>query len=174
MERKLMIVAEGFDNTGKSTLMKRLEAYLKVSGHMSNGRPHNPSEMYQRMMNYLSTPGISIHDRIHCISDQVYGPILRRENLFETPLGDAILAEFKATPHIIIYCRPPSQYILTGIDDREQMDGVIDHARMLLDGYDRLIRKMISDIGWNIFIYDYTVPGSFGALQNRIEELLNG
>lgn len=166
--RQLMVVVEGMDNTGKTTLMKKLESLMGISGHMSNGRPHSIEEMFTRMEGYLSQPGISLHDRIHCISDQIYGPIVRKENPFLTPRGGRIFQEFKKIKPVIIYARPPREMIFD-FGTRDQMPGVIDNSVRLLNAYDELIQNMIHE-GFDILVYDYTDKLSYQELQEYIIE----
>jgi hypothetical protein len=173
LEQKLMIVVEGFDNTGKSTLMEQIRSYTGVSGHASNGRPHSTQEMFNRMHHYLDYPHVSLHDRIHCISETVYGPIIRDQYTFTTPDGREIEKIFKATPHLIIYCRPPREYIFN-YGDRGQMEGVIENDVKLLHAYDQKIRYMINEGGWRIMLHDYTDSNSLKQILFTIGGILNG
>lgn len=172
LAKKLIIAVEGIDNTGKTTLIRRLEELLGISGHMSNGRPQTVLEMFNRMENYLLTPGVTIHDRLHCISDQIYGPVIRKQNHFlKEERGRQLFQSFKETPHLIIYCRPPREKILD-FGSRDQMPGVITNAAKLLTGYDAFMRKLVNEGKCEIAIYDYTDQDSYIEIRQRIKEML--
>ena len=56
---------------------------------------------------------------------------------------------------IFIYCRPKKENVLD-FGDREQMEGVIEQSKKLLEAFDNLYNRMIQN-EFDIFRYDYNV-----------------
>lgn len=134
-----MIILEGFDNSGKTTLGRQLSniynyAYVHSPGPMDGGI---------RLENYalreIANPKPVIYDRFPVISDQVYAPIIRNlpSTFTVSKQGQIIKELFLAYPHIVIYCRPKDKTILN-FGDREQMEGVKTSSKELIEAYDQL------------------------------------
>jgi hypothetical protein len=157
-----MIILDGMDNTGKTTLANKLCEALNVP------YLHSPSEYrYDRkkMMDWalieIGSQRSAIYDRFSPITDQVYAPILRGTNPYgDTSRGRFIVDVLKASPHLIIYCRPGTKKILGFEDGRDQMEGVKNNSARLLDRYDNLMTAMKDD-GWKIQYYDYDSSRDF-------------
>jgi len=69
-----MIVVEGVDNSGKSTLIKALQVVFPerpVQG--SEGPPKYKGEMDERVARYIMQPANTIYDRHPCVSQPIYG-----------------------------------------------------------------------------------------------------
>ena len=56
---------------------------------------------------------------------------------------------------IFIYCRPKKENVFN-FGDREQMEGVIEQSKKLLEAFDNLYNRMIQN-EFDIFRYDYNV-----------------
>lgn len=145
-----MIVIEGPDGSGKSTLAEYLSGALNIPIHHSGGPPKSPGEILERqrtMNERLHKGDILIYDRAPCISDPIYGPLIRGGTPFEDNL-DLALEMRMALRVPVIYCRPPTWRILGTQSSRhedekakpykpqEHRDGVKKYAATLIQLYD--------------------------------------
>lgn len=161
-----MIILEGMDNTGKTTLGNFLSQKTNLELIHSPGAHQIGEQVYKWMSDCFDRDikGRSIiYDRFPLISEEVYGKVLRGGNLFESsPEGRFSYTLLQDIDPLIIYCEPPSNRVnLWG--QRDQMDGVKDNWELLLDSY----REFFKENKWgfsNIIQYDYT--------QNNFEEIL--
>lgn len=151
-----MIIVEGCDNTGKSTLVAKLAEDLKLLVINNKRRPKD----YTEASNYLhqvmtSFPGIpTILDRLCTISEPVYGPICRNTHIYSQAQLRGDLDFLLRHNPTIIYCRPPVATIL-GFGDRPQMEGVKDNARSIIGAYDLTIDQLALQ-GFRVVHWDYT------------------
>lgn len=157
-----MIIIEGCDNSGKSTLAKQLSERLGITVHHSGGPPKDDNEIRSRHDFVVSSLAIRtkiIFDRVPCISDQVYGPIIRGYS----PLDEDDMAELN--DHLdfpILYCRAPTKILMEvvndhethGFDTVEHLLGVEQNALRIIQRYDEMV-SMLPHI-----TYDYTGSGS--------------
>lgn len=191
-----MIVIEGMDNTGKTTLSNKLVEHfgLPPECYIHSPGPDTPEQMAPRVHRMLEFKHLPfIWDRIHCISDQVYAEVLGRENWFEVlrpepkPIGYAVgyltpesvefvrkkeacfqaWIYFLASQPTVIYCRPPIENILK-FGDREQMIGVKDKAATLVLTYDTFMSKLRGIRDVRVISYDWTNPNSFSIVCEAI------
>lgn len=168
-----MIIIDGMDNTGKTTLAHKLADRFELP------YLHSPSEYkydFNRMFGWaireLGSEVRAIYDRFSPITDMIYGPVLRGGTPYLTDQrGIAIRELLRSTPHIIIYCRPPRDVILD-FGTREQMEGVIDHSVKLLESYDRYMHKL-RETGHNIVVYDYTNPHGYDEVVESLEDFID-
>ncbi len=133
----MIIVCEGMDNSGKTTLAQTLAkellaVYIKCERPLDAGR--TPMAAYRRMLS--NAEGYSkyvILDRSPVISEPIYGTVIRGEHRLspiDVKLGlDQI--------DFVIYCRPPTPVIMGSINDRDQMPGVLSNLDALISAYDR-------------------------------------
>jgi|SRR5579863_718761 len=162
----MIIVVEGCDNAGKTTLAldlaKRLRAvFLKVE------RPARGVDL-MAFANLLevakSYSGIVVTDRHVAISEPIYGNIIRGGHSLKTE--DLALARERID--LVVYCRPPNARIFSTMADREQMEGVIEQGESILCAYDDLFFTP----GPRHTRYDYTTMTVDDLLQ-RIAPLFN-
>lgn len=100
-----MIILEGPDLSGKSTIGKRIQSICELPIHHAGGPPQGVLEILQRVIN---TSQHRILDRHPCISEQVYGHI-RGVMLMTDEFMDQILHEQQPT---IIFCNPTLEHLL--------------------------------------------------------------
>lgn len=155
-----IIIVEGVDGSGKTTLIKNLREQTKTYFWVasSSRRPQTVIQLRDAVhwlgqSSYLKLPVVC--DRYPVISEEVYGPILRDGSLLnqlgQRELGD--VTEFLSfAVDRIIYCRPPFEAIKENLDKNKQMDGVLDKLPKLLKRYDDLMDSLRDD---NIFVYHY-------------------
>lgn len=163
-----MIIVEGLDNTGKTTLVDNLTATFQLRREKSPG-PASLLTHLEWIVNALNDDDTCIiYDRYSVISERVYGPCLRGDSVFRD-LSDSLLELTLQKVPLIIYCRPPVEKIVDW-GDRTQMSGVKANVQSLLDLYDMEIwrvRRLNKD--QNVIRYDYTQPGSLGTVHREVE-----
>lgn len=130
-------IFEGPDGSGKSFTALEVSRAVKIPIHHSGGPPKSQVEMILRVGKMLKMDNI-IFDRFSIISEQVYGPILRGENIFE---GDWL----HKIPFPVIYCRPSRKTILeTKLETKlhktlELISKVEKDINLIIDAYDELM-----------------------------------
>lgn len=162
-----MIIVEGMDNSGKSTLAKHLAEkfgleYLHSPSEYRNDSNRMINWAIEKMLErkYMPHKKPAVYDRFSPISDRVYGPVLRGGTPYnDLAIGAIAVKLLKDVPHLIIYCRPSRERILN-FGSREQMDGVTTKAIKLLEEYDALIGEMQLE-EYDIIIYDYGEPEDY-------------
>lgn len=157
-----IVVVEGCDGAGKTTLIERAregqrERYF-LTVRASRYPPNVKTALqYLQWIKHQRDLDL-ILDRIHFISDRVYGPILRNEDIFKDfPLGFGL-----QDVSVIVYARPPLATIHDNVGKNHQMKGVRENIDALVVGYDKIINTL-KDKGKRIIQYDYTNddPASF-------------
>lgn len=152
-----MIIIEGMDNTGKSTLVTRLSKDLKLVLVNNQKRPAHAQEAltYIQGVLTLARDFRVIADRWAPISEPIYGPICRNTHLFTNQdLQQQLGMTLQVNP-LIIYCRPPTPRVLD-FGNQAQMDGVIDNADKLLGSYDAFMGNLVG-MGFTVVNYDWTI-----------------
>jgi len=165
----MIIIVEGMDGTGKTTLVQQLAHRLGVQPSKFVGSL-GPSDDYRLVLvdrtiseihelEIASAEGRAIkrlYDRFPLISEAVYGPVLRGRNCFGGlyyPLRSRLLA----LKTVIIYCRPDRDVIQANVQQAPQMSGVLEHFSKLLDAYDKLFVELTySPVNSYITVFDYT------------------
>lgn len=100
-----MIILEGPDLGGKSTVAKLLES---VTGMKLNHFGSPPKDKMEILARIESAPSNVIFDRHPCISEQVYGHMNHREPLLDDEYMDKLLV---ACDPIIFYCNPGLEFL---------------------------------------------------------------
>ncbi len=162
----MVIVVEGFDNSGKSTLVRKLNNYLP-----NHRIVHSPGPRGLQLFDWLGEEFRSMHsdphviyDRFPLISEMVFGPVLRGQTIFIDPVWQFYWNGLLALDPFLIYTRPAEdRLILDTLDARPQMDGVATHARALLKAYDEFFSgiPLTCEMGFGdheayLHKYDYT------------------
>ena len=156
----MLIIVEGMDNSGKTTLVQRLSEDIKLLVMNNKRKPRDEAEMrdYLRLVNHVQWHFPTILDRLCTISEPIYG-CLRKSGPVITPArADWHLLELKAMNPLIIYCRPPEATIFNW-GDRPQMEGVIENGQALLKAYDESMDRMAPQfkiVKWDFTAYEYT------------------
>lgn len=134
LERPLamLIVLEGPDAAGKSTLAKFLVDTLGFSHRHSGGPGKRPGEIYERIDAMADDPGPTVYDRHPCVSQNIYLDALGLRGEY---VDDARLNRFYGGNVFIIYCRP-----LPDALKRHEMSefATSDYHKHVERNYDRL------------------------------------
>lgn len=168
-----MIVVEGMDNTGKTTLVNKLaeEFDLKVvksPGPVDQGLENSLKWMQETLENKDLQV---IYDRYPLISERIYGPIIRKKDIL-APYWDKLVRKFLLREPLLIYCRPPIKDILN-FGEREQMEGVIERAEELAELYDEYMKWFSKKMGTRFVVYNYRDSDSYTNVRNRVSIYLN-
>jgi len=163
-----MIIVEGMDNSGKSTLVRKLSKDLKLLAINNQQRPQKARDIidYLHMIMDASHRFPIVMDRLSVISEPIYGPIIRGSHLLNTWQLHTLTYQLKARKPTIVYCRPPRDVVL-GFRG-EQMEGVVEHGDALLDAYDLSISQLRLG-GFSVLNYDWTTD-SYDQLKDELDE----
>lgn len=150
-----VIVVEGCDGSGKTTLVERAregqrERYFVIVRAARYPPNLKTSFQYLNWIRHQRDLDLLL-DRIHFISDRIYGPILRNEDLFKDM---PILFGLQGIS-AVVYCRPPAELIRENVAKNMQMKGVAQNIDKLIENYD-IHMRMLKDKGVNVINYDYT------------------
>lgn len=163
-----MIVIEGPQNSGKTTLANRLSTVFDLPVYFPM-KDALSKELIKESCNFvLDNHNKYIFDRVPFISEPIYC-LLRHE-------GNLLLEEkelykkFDALMPVMIYCRPPDNYILDqkklGIKDYDTpkyiKEVMIKHG-VILNLYDKVMNTLPN------IRYDYTGDG----FDNLVEKIKN-
>lgn len=151
-----MIILEGPDNSGKTTLGQRLETALGVTLIHSTRPPADASssDLIEHAVLQVE-PRRVIMDRNYLISELVYGTILRGGPALGRERHLKLMNDMLELGHIlIIYCRPSADTILDN-GNRQQMIGVIEAHGKIISNYDRLMGQLGILKGKNLIRFNY-------------------
>lgn len=158
----MLIIVEGFDNSGKSTLVSQLAEEFKLVTMNNRCRPTTEREAIDytsQVQDFAANWGVIV-DRWSPISEPIYGPICRGTHLFKP---ETLKKHLEGLDALLIYCRPSEDKIMN-FGDRPQMKGVIEHAPKLLAAYD-------SFMGTRDHIrYDW----NYASLRHKVNNYLEG
>lgn len=139
-----MVIVEGMDNTGKSTLVQLLAEEFKLCKVATYCKPKSLEMIHDYDFWLNLSPQPVIMDRHPAISDLIYGESLR---------GMSYISEKEslawAKDHLIIYCRPDLDKIQETFDERPQMRGVKENLLRLLTFYETYMEVV------NHVLYDH-------------------
>ena len=173
-----LIIVEGMDNTGKSTLIQELIRTVgrgTLAAKVSLGPFKSSLEQLKWTYNQIKKAeegkDLIIYDRFLPICDIVYGTVLRDNKTIWT-LDSAELKALREVNPLIIFCNPGIEKILETMDEREQLEGVPENARVLLAMYKSVIYELES-LGFEVHYYDYTCEASkqdiYGTVANLVK-----
>jgi len=149
-----MIIIEGMDNSGKSTLAQYLAQEFDLPLMRS---PKNRTNIIVNTLELLVLNPHAIMDRFTIISEKIYGPILRGRTAFDNGFTtwDMYFERLLKCHPMVFYCRPPATKVLDfGL--RQQMTGVAEHSYELLIAYDTFMESLQYGSRLQIVKYDFT------------------
>jgi hypothetical protein len=162
----MILVIEGPDNGGKSTLARHISEQLGWPIQPSEGPDKYPGEINERIRRYQSLERV-IFDRHPCVSQPIYSKF--RGN---TPVDQSLLDQFYASKPLLVYCQLPRGRTLNGHvvkphDSKEHLETVsanfdriaafydawaIEHATIIRrwsDPHDRILSMIWGALNWS-------------------------
>jgi thymidylate kinase len=154
-----MLIIEGPDNAGKSTLIEKLKEEFHLKSFHAGGPPKNQSDIDKRKIDaHQNCLEKIIQDRNYFISDIVYGGVLRKEPVYDNLVS---LLKMLTTKPMVIYCRPPLDHLLgmknhkvKDHETEEHVASVKENQLLLVHHYDELMK--IVALHTPFIQYDFT------------------
>jgi thymidylate kinase len=170
----MIIVAEGPDGCGKSTLIKQLERDLELPVFYSGGP--KSAEAMTKMLYELKVMAFSnkryIVDRVPFISEIIYSKGLGRSPVLDPNL----LVENWFFPLKLIYCKIDQEEALKNMSREHKAHKPVEHLlaveqnhKRIFQLYDEVIDQA-EKAGVNIFEYDWRNHSHFTQLKEWIYE----
>lgn len=155
----MIIVLEGPDGSGKTTLAKQIAKRfngnrIHTGGKMYTSKEYDTRVEYLRMLSKGTT--VNVIDRVPWISEMIYSKALSR-----TPLAskEKMVDDMKTIDHKVIYCRPSSLTIDKMVEDpnkahkdEEFYELIRNRYETIMKGYDILFSAKLP---FNNIKYDY-------------------
>lgn len=168
-----MIILEGPDNTGKSTLKNRLMKVfpLKDMGH-SGGPPNTVEEwedrMYRLLLNNTGKETRSfIVDRFF-YSEIVYGKVLRGGTIVPQDNMDRLEDLLMEHDPMIIYCRRPVHRIKETLSERDQLEGVNENISRICRAYDTMFGSRVLQFRNRMQVFDFEESSAWLMLHMKM------
>lgn len=153
-----MLIFEGPDNSGKSTIASYVSHELGIPLYHFGKPPKTIDELRNRIDFLLINHDRFIFDRIPLISEQVYS-ILRHCNMMSIlDEANTHYVHLKELNPLIVYCRPSIPTMLEGhkkkqYDSPEHIRSVEKRALELIERYDQVMNSEYLPPCW---YFDYT------------------
>lgn len=163
-----MIVVEGVDNAGKSTLIRALQVVLPAwPVQASEGPPKYKGEQNDRVMRYFTAHGADfIYDRHPCVSQPIYSAIRSHTD----PIDPLLIEKFYNCEPLFIYCdggdRGMKGHIFNPATDTEK------HLDEVRENYGKLLLHYRMWAGKHAFM-TYRIGDSISRITKTVEHLLS-
>lgn len=172
-----MIIVEGCDGSGKTTLVNRLsdELSLRIGQRGIKDRDRLFEVTREDTYRALAHGVEGYHkpflwDRLGPFSDPIYARVMGRNCAFKTEELRHCTEVFKALRAPIIICHVPLDVAKQNAFNEHQMTGVSENFDFIWEMYERL--KDIITIDFNGIIYDYRVEGSYEKVRDHLRTYL--
>lgn len=160
-----MIIIEGPDNAGKSTLAQQLSKAIGIPIHHSGGPALNDEEIIHRAERIFDTGNVRplLYDRVPFISDYVYRTVMQDKPspFTDKNLVDRYIRRMKKLHPVVILCWPPIPVMMalesherSPHETEEHFNKVKDHQEQLIHSYSQLFVDIPH------YKYDYTAPAT--------------
>jgi hypothetical protein len=161
-----VLVVEGLDNSGKSTLIRAIHAELpawQVQG--SEGPPKHAGESDERVIRYLAHDVQTIYDRHPCVSQPIYGQMRTHRD----PIAPDLIAQFYAATPFFIYCDGGERGMKHHIFNPET--DTPEHLAQVKENYDALLTCYRMWAGEHAFL-SYRIGDSVSRVVKTVQYLL--
>jgi len=159
-----MIILEGVDKAGKTTLANKLSEKYGLEIRKFGIPKGDPTFEYSKTLRDISSP--IILDRF-LFGELPYSIVKRRTRYMDYLAYRILLLQLLTVPHLVIYLRPEREEIHRRLE--KEPDSYVSHSEVdqLIEEYD------------NVFEYNFTNAISCNGLLNtthvaKIEEAING
>lgn len=180
-----MIICEGPDGAGKTTLIQQLstELDLPVAPRVVSKDTEVMVDIGKWVEENLNA-GFQhkIFDRHRLISESIYAPIMDRESdasFSQLNWLTRMMYQFYSIRPVIIYCLPPSEVVWDNVESDPDNRAIRDYIPSLYQAY--VSRAAIDLNRPNTFLYDYTARTvdedyrwMLGMLRRILENRLEG
>lgn len=169
-----MIIVEGFDTSGKSTLALKIAGRLGWPVLHTGGPTTDEADVVRCLVRSESRMRQQcVQDRVTHISESVYSM-----TAFPYKAALALSAIKNIPPHVmVIYCRPPTEFLLEALqsehNDKEwdtdaHMARVVHHAPQMIAFYDTVMAM----VGHRVTItrFDRSQAGSTERILDLVRE----
>ena len=140
-----MILVEGLDNTGKTTLVERLlDDFPVLEYRPSIGNKHDREQIRKQAAEeaWIQMPHV-LGDRSRIISEYIYNPVLKRRPI-AYPMDEymEMLGGFARGHHLIIHCYRSVARIIDTYNDQDQLAGVRQNLAEIASRYDQVMHML--------------------------------
>lgn len=166
-----MIILEGPDGCGKSTLVHQLRTHLKLNlrPRFADSLGGPVDNVYDAMMSDLNS-GVGkdhLYDRYPFISEPIYGTHIR--GTYDPRFASDELTEaIDVYKPLVILCIPSYETALGNVEASDQMPGVLENYRKIWEGY----YSFLINYPYQVFIWNYET-GNIEDLFNHVGEYIN-
>ena len=169
----MIIVLEGADHTGKSTLAAELVKLGFRYTHFGPPKPgENLFERYTRALDQVKRGEDVVFDRLH-LGELVYGPVMRGKSQLTLPQARLINRYLFAKGGVLVMCTAPPAEIIAGWKSRQKDEYVDGQEKIeaVIKGYTHL---WLNELGSHACVYRYqlaTWRGNAGKFAQCLVEL---
>lgn len=166
-----MIVVEGCDGTGKTTLVNQLASHLGLQAHLGLqvGQRATPDrdKLYEvtRQDTYTALAHAVrgkdspfIWDRLF-FSEPIYSRVMKRKCQFKLDERKFVQSILHSLRCPVIFCWVPLETVQENLEGTHQMEGVNENVPFIHGAYESIAKSFEGAT-----IYDYRVPGAYEAL----------
>jgi adenylate kinase family enzyme len=166
-----VIIIEGPEGSGKTTLAKMLEEEAELNYHHSTGPPEDVADLDNRLDRSMELLNMRfVQDRSPWISEPIYSALLDGPQIY--PYWNVYMAGLKAVNAKVVYCRPPDEIIFENMLQDEKSwksasltQRIVKKRAYLLALYDRFMEQFQP---W--LIYDWTRESSAPVEKSLIRQ----
>ena len=159
-----MIIVEGPDGAGKTTLIKQLQAEFDIEvAPRVVGKDTKDLVDLQKWVDDNLKEGFQykIFDRYRLISEFCYGPTLR---LKQRPgftdrfwVQNSLRRLYEEVQPIIIYCMPPLEVVKMNLENDPDNTAVVDHIEQIYAAYIERYSLDYMLLNGRVILWDYTL-----------------